>query len=122
MAKAELRTERLLLRSFEASDVDDVLAYATDQEFRRFLAHLPEGYGRGDAEAFVARNISESWENRRTFALVLGDTVIGALSFDVDAPKRSAMLGYAMGRPWWGQGLVSRPLAWPLTGRYTPTA
>ena len=45
----ELRTERLLLRPFCFDDVDDVMAYATDPEWNRYLG-LPEPYTRRSGE------------------------------------------------------------------------
>jgi [ribosomal protein S5]-alanine N-acetyltransferase len=103
----ELRTERLVLRSFRAGDVDDALAYRDDPEFARFLPHIPQPFTRADAEAFVATNMTEPWETLPTFAVVLDDHVIGTVNFMIDAEKRSAMLGYALGRAHWGRGLAT---------------
>ena len=68
----EIRTERLLLRPFQSSDVDDALGYRNDAEFARFLPHIPQPFTRADAEAFVAMNTSEPWDRSPTFAVVLG--------------------------------------------------
>src|SRR4051812_5527650 len=45
----EIRTARLLLRSFRVTDVDDALAYRDDLEFARFLPHIPVPFTRADA-------------------------------------------------------------------------
>src|SRR3954462_10374743 len=103
-ARTELRTERLLLRAFESADVEDALTYRNDPEFARFLPHIPQPFTRRDAEAFVALNISEPWERSPVFAVVLGDRLIGTVNLELDAESRTAVLGYAIGRPWWGQG------------------
>ncbi len=105
-APTEIRTARLLLRPFHTGDVDDSLAYRNDAEFARFLPHIPQPFTRADAEAFVALNASEPWDRSPTFAVVLGGRVIGTVSFEVDQAKREAMLGYAIGRDWWGQGIA----------------
>lgn len=111
-----LRTERLVLRPFQAADVDDALAYRDDAEFARFLPHVPQPFTRRDAEAFVALNMSEPWDRSPTFAVVLDGTLIGTVNFEVDAAARAAMLGYAIGRAWWGRGLTPEAagaaLAW----------
>jgi ribosomal-protein-alanine N-acetyltransferase len=101
-----LRTERLTLRPFQDSDVEDALSYRDDPEFARFLPHIPQPFTRRDAEAFVALNMSEPWERSPTFAVVLEGTLIGTVNFEVDADMRAAMLGYAIGRAWWGRGLA----------------
>jgi [ribosomal protein S5]-alanine N-acetyltransferase len=114
--RTELHTERLLLRPFEVGDVDDALAYRDDPELARFLPHIPQPFTRADAEAFVALNMSESWQQSPTFAVVLGRRVIGTVSFEVEAQDHEAMVGYAIGRAWWGQGIateaVRAAMAW----------
>ena len=42
MDSTELRTERLLLRPFAFEDVEDVLAYASDPEWSRYLIPVPD--------------------------------------------------------------------------------
>lgn len=102
----EIRTARLVLRSFRMTDVEDARAYRDDPEFARFLPHIPQPFTRADAEAFVSRNMTESWETMPTFAVVLEDRVIGTVNFDVDPAIRSAMLGYAIARAHWGRGIA----------------
>ncbi len=105
-APTQIRSERLLLRPFRADDVADALAYRDDPEFARWLPHVPQPFTRADAEAFVALNMSEPWERSPTFAVVLAEALIGTVNFEVDPAGRSAMLGYAIGRAWWGRGLA----------------
>ena len=45
-----LRTERLTLRPFQDSDVEDALSYRDDPEFARFLPHIPQPFTRRDAD------------------------------------------------------------------------
>src|SRR5262245_37169318 len=98
-APPELRTERLVLRPFQATDVGDALAYRNDAEFARFLPHIPQPFTRQDAEAFVASNMSEPRERAVTFAVVLADRLIGTVNFEIDVEhRRTAMLGYAIRR------------------------
>jgi ribosomal-protein-alanine N-acetyltransferase len=106
-ARTELRTARLRLRPFEATDVDDAMAYRNDPEFSRFLPHIPQPFTRQDAERFVALNMSEPWDRSPTFAVVLDGKLIGTVNLEVDTENRSAMLGYAIGRSWWLQGLAT---------------
>lgn len=105
ISRTELHTERLLLRPFRADDVDDALAYRNDREFARYLAHIPQPFERRHAEEFVAVNMSESWDTSPTFGVVLGGTLIGTANLEVDAAAHEAMLGYAIGRAWWGRGI-----------------
>jgi ribosomal-protein-alanine N-acetyltransferase len=105
MRDVELRTARLLLRAFRATDVDDALAYRDDPELARYLPHIPQPFTRADAERFVETNMTEPWELFPTFAVVLDDRVIGTVNFNVEG--RTAMLGYAIARAHWGRGIAT---------------
>lgn len=107
ISPTELHTERLLLRPFRAGDVDDALAYRNDDEFSQYLPHIPYPYERHHAEAFVALNMSESWETSPTFAIEFQGRLIGTANLEIDRAARSAMLGYAIGRTWWGRGFAT---------------
>lgn len=50
--------------------------------------------------------MTEPWETMPTFAVVLDGRVIGTVNFEIDPPARTAMLGYAIARAHWGQGLT----------------
>ena len=106
MEPAELNTERLLLRPFRIDDVDDVLAYAADPEWARFLPPVPLDYTRRHAEEFIARAVLAPWETNPIFAVVLASTVIGGINVRVNVQDETAELGYSIGRPYWGKGLM----------------
>lgn len=106
-ASVEIETQRLLLRPFRATDVDDALEYRNDSDFVKYLPHIPFPFTRADAEQFVALNMSEDWRTSPTFAVVSGHKVIGTVNFEIDAATKTAMLGYAFGRQWWGRGLAT---------------
>jgi [ribosomal protein S5]-alanine N-acetyltransferase len=103
---SEICTERLLLRPFQVGDVDDSLSFRNDIEFARFLPHIPQPFTKEDAEAFVALNMSEPWDRSPTFAVVFEGAMIGTINLEIDNQRGSAMVGYAIGRAWWGQGLA----------------
>jgi ribosomal-protein-alanine N-acetyltransferase len=103
--RATLTTERLVLRPFQDSDVEDALAYRDDREFARFLARHALPYTLQDARDFVALNIREPWERSPVFAVVFQGRLIGTVNLEYHAASRSAMLGYAIGSAWWGRGL-----------------
>ncbi len=106
-AQIELHTERLVLRLFQTGDVADAMAYRDDEEFAQFLSDIPLPFTRQDAEAFVRLNMAEPWDKSPTFAVVLDGKVIGTVNLEVNRQTRTAMLGYAIGRAWWGQGIAT---------------
>ena len=99
----ELRTERLLLRPFRLSDIDDVLEYASDPEWATYYLRP---YDRGQAEHVVARSVLNSWDKEAAFAVVYDGRVIGLVSLTVDPEDRKAELGYDIARDMWGRGLA----------------
>jgi len=101
-----LRTARLLLRQFQPADVDDALGYRNDEEFARFLPHIPLPFTRAHAEALIALDISEPWDRSPTFAVVFGSKVIGTVNLEIDVNSQTAMIGYAIGRTWWGRAIA----------------
>lgn len=101
-----IETERLLLRPFEKGDVDDSLEYRNDPEFAQFLPHIPQPFTRSDAEQFVHVNMTEPFDVSPTFAVVLDGKVIGTVNLEIDPVSRTAMIGYGIGRVYWGRGLA----------------
>ncbi len=102
-----IETDRLILRRFRAGDVDDVLAYARDPRWSRYLPGVPRPYTRADAEAFVASRVSDQWEAQATWAMQLNDGVAGGLGLTVESKHLRAALGYGLARPHWGKGLTT---------------
>ena len=99
----ELRTARLLLRPFRLSDIDNVLAYASDPEWSAFYSRP---YDRGAAEYMVARAVLTSWDKEAVFAIVLESRVIGLVGLNSNPKMQSAELGYDIARDMWGRGLA----------------
>lgn len=103
----ELQTERLLLRPFKFDDLDDVLDYATDEEWSHYLFAVARPYTRRDGEEFVAGAVLTDWAKQPMFAVVLDGKVIGGINLGVDKAHELAELGYSIAREHWGQGLTA---------------
>jgi RimJ/RimL family protein N-acetyltransferase len=103
----ELRTDRLLLRPFRFDDLDDVLAYATDEKWAHYLFAIPQPYTGRNGEEFVARAVLTDWEKEPMFAIVLDGKVVGGINLKVDKGHELAELGYSIAREHWGQGLAT---------------
>ena len=101
-----LRTERLILRPFTFSDVEDVFVYASDSKFSRFLP-LPNPYTKTDAEEFVARNVLRNRNEAPSFAIEHQGTVVGAVDLNIETPISVASLHYGLSPTHWNQGLMT---------------
>lgn len=102
-----LETERLLLRPFRFGDVDDVLAYARDPEWSRFLRVLPRPYERSHAEQFVAGQVLLDRVTHPAWAITLEGTVIGGVNLRFNFEHRSAEVGYSVARAHWSRGICT---------------
>ncbi len=105
-----LRTRRLVLRPFEPNDVEDVLAYANDPEWSRFLS-VPRPYSIEDAREFVDRSVSIDWQEEPAFAIEYDGAVVGGIGFHIDSPNSRGMLAYSIARAYWNQGLMTEAAA-----------
>ena len=108
-----LETRRLWLRWPRAADASVFRALANDWQVARLTAALPHPYALADAEQFI-RDSREA--NLRGSALHMALTlksgereVVGVIG--VEAREGHPMLGYWLGRPFWGRGLMSEAVA-----------
>jgi ribosomal-protein-alanine N-acetyltransferase len=116
MEHVTLYTERLLLRPFRKDDVEESLNHRNDEEFARYLPHIPHPFTRADAEEFVRTNMTEPWSTSPTFAIDYEGKLVGTVNLEVDSDRRIAMVGYAISRAHWGKGVApeaaSAAIAW----------
>jgi RimJ/RimL family protein N-acetyltransferase len=109
-----LHTPRLLLRAFAPADVPRLVALAGNYEVARNTLNIPHPYGEEDARRWVQltqENFAQ--QTGYAFAVVLQATgdFIGGIGLTVDRRFDRAEAGYWLGRPYWGQGLMSEALA-----------
>jgi ribosomal-protein-alanine N-acetyltransferase len=109
-APQELRTARLLLRSFEREDIPAIVRLAGANEVAATTIHIPHPYAEEDARSFLAKASEDFLAGRSvSFAVSIlpGRELCGALGLHfADAHKR-AELGYWIGVPFWGKGYAT---------------
>jgi [ribosomal protein S5]-alanine N-acetyltransferase len=111
----ELRTERLLLRPFRMSDVDDWLDITCDKEWARYQINIPPvPLSRKQAEELTAMfSDTAAWEKigmLQMFAIVLDGKVIGEIAVnqrDDDRPNERVEISYSLARKYWNKGLMT---------------
>ena len=100
----------VVLRPWRLDDADSIATYAGDREVARWLRDVfPCPYSRQDAEDFI-RMCLDTGEDEAIFrAIEVDGTAVGsvALTRGRDVYRRSAELGYWLGRPFWGRGIVT---------------
>lgn len=106
MLPEEMATKRLRLRPFALGDVNDVMVYATDPEWARYLP-VPQPYKRTHAEQFIASQLLLDREVHLSWAIELAGIVIGGISIGFDFDNRVGEMGYSIAPDHWGQGLAA---------------
>lgn len=98
MAKlAEIRSDRLVLRSLQAEDAHAIAAQIVDWDVIKMLARPPFPYLLDHAHDYVARAVDYPWEYAITRD---GGTMMGVVGI-------TGHLGYWLGKDHWGQGYMT---------------
>ena len=105
-----LESDRLRLRPFTLQDEAEVFALACDPEvarFVRFEAHRTPAETRQFLEL-----VQQHYSRGDPFALAIvrraDERLIGSCGFvSLDGERRSAEIGYWLGKPYWGQGYAA---------------
>ena len=109
LSETVLQTERLVLRPWRLSDLEDLFAYASVDGVGQ-MAGWPPHASREDSMVILRRFI----EGKKTFALEYQGKVIGSLGverydeekFPELADKQCREIGYVLARDYWGRGLM----------------
>lgn len=117
-----LRTARLRLRPFTAADTDAIFALQSNPRVLRYW-DAPPWRERAQAERFIARCQQMAQEGsgaRLAIEHTAADLFIGwCVLMNWDAGNRSALLGYCLDEPAWGQGFATEAagalLHWAFT-------
>ena len=106
--------ERILLRPLKYSDADDIYKNAREREVSKWTCNIPYPYTKNDARKFIKHSIL-GLRKKQTyiFAIVLNDTgrLVGAIEIKPSHKGgKKGELGYWLGKPYWGQGIVSEAI------------
>jgi ribosomal-protein-alanine N-acetyltransferase len=109
-APKELRTARLLLRSFVHEDAPAIVRLAGAREIAATTLQIPHPYSEEDARTFLAK-ANEDYRAGRSvsFAISLVSTgdLCGAVGLHIADRHKHAELGYWIGVPFWGRGYAT---------------
>ncbi len=103
-----LETERLILRPFDEGDLDDFHAYSKDPDVGPHAGWPPHETTAQTKEVLI-RFMTEDgvWAlEEKTLHQVIGSV---GLHRDErrDSSESIRMIGYALGKPWWGKGYMT---------------
>ena len=102
-----LRTARLVLRAFHASDAPAVQSYASDKAIAATTLNIPHPYTLEMAEEWIGTH-QEAFDTGQAIqlAIALSDLgkLIGAIGLNIKPAHERAEVGYWIGKPHWGKG------------------
>lgn len=105
-----LETARLILRPVAERDVDDIVPLANDADVALMTARIPHPYAADDARYWLdhlARHPNGANGVSLAIARPEDDRFIGVVSLDVLPVDRTGILGYWLGKPYWGRGYMT---------------
>lgn len=117
-----IQTARLRLRPWRFEDVDDVLAYAQDPEWSRYLRMLPVPYTPDDAERFIARQLLLDRMVHPAWAVEHEGHVIGGINLRLDFVNALAEVGYSIARAHWNRGICTEAARAVIDAAFTTHA
>ncbi len=104
----QLKTERLVLRAFDAASAADVARLAGDRDIASNTLRIPHPYSEEMAREWIAPLTSEFEKGESvTFAITFAGELIGAISLLITREFDRAELGYWIGKPYWGRGYAT---------------
>lgn len=109
MTAKTIETHNFTLRALCPGDASDLAELISDWEVIRWLSGPPYPYGVSDAEAFI-----ESTQDLPLYWAIVTDRLIGAVS-------GLERLGYWLGRPYWGHGIISSAAEIAVTACFEET-
>lgn len=108
----ELKTKRLYLRDWRKGDKEGLLAIANNRKiWRNMTDAFSYPYTPEEADNWILKN-EDTEKKKHTFAIIYQDTIIGGIGFDFqkDTHRKTAVIGYWLGEPYWGKGFAPEAL------------
>lgn len=115
-----LSTPRFILRQPQTGDAEAIATYLNDFEVSGNLARVPFPYHLSDARAWLRTRLPDLPPQETNFAIDLPDRgLVGQVGFHrgPDGP----IIGYWLGRPFWGRGIMTEAVAASLDWLFEAT-
>lgn len=107
-ATLKIKLDRSLLREWRPADEGSLVLYANNRNIWINLRdRFPFPYTRKDARKWIRQ--ANLGMTQTQFAIVVDGAAAGGIGFEVkrDVFRRSAEIGYWLGEPFWGRGIMT---------------
>ena len=115
-----LRTERLTLNQPNDGDVELIAEFCADPAFERFMT-TPWPYERHHAESFVEEFVPKGWANETEWTWAIREATGGPLRGMIGIRLGSGMIGFWLGAPHQGHGIMSEAAAAVIDATFART-
>ena len=108
----ELLTPTCTVRSYRLQDATSLALHANNRQIWLNLRdRFPHPFREADGTAYIADVLARPVPT--SFAIAVADAAVGGISLRIgsDIERFTAELGYWLGEPFWGQGIVSDAIA-----------
>ena len=115
-----LQTRRLLLRPAQVGDAEPIARYLNDFDVAGNLARVPYPYHLSDAKAWLRTRRPNLPVEDTNFSIELpGHGLVGHVGFHLG--HQGPIIGYWLGKPFWGRGIMSEAVEASLDWFFTAT-
>lgn len=101
------------LRDWKLDDAESLVKYANNPKVSCFLRNtFPSPYTLDDAHFFIDMSMHRDKNKQSIKAIVIDDVAVGSvgLLLQDDVSSKSAELGYWLGEPFWGKGIMTKAI------------
>jgi RimJ/RimL family protein N-acetyltransferase len=99
------------LRPWTLADLESLVQHANNPQIAKFMTDgFPNPYTRENGEAFIAFATKD--EPIHIFAIAVNGEAVGGIGIhpQLDIQRKNAELGYWLGEPFWGKGIMSEAI------------
>lgn len=103
-----------ILRPWRLSDAESLSHYANNQKIADNLRNtFPQPYTIEDAKWYIMNASEKNGKEQLVYAIDVDGVAVGSIGIILkdDVSKKSAELGYWLGEPFWGNGIMPRAVA-----------
>lgn len=108
--KIMIKTERLILRLFQTSDVAKVTTLCNNYNIYKNTLYLPYPYSQNDALSWI-ENHYDNFIQEKSYEFAVTDKetneVYGAIALSNNKRNNQGELAYWVGEPYWGNGYAT---------------